>query len=602
MRQATSCEIDLWYKEKKMIRLFVTLVVLVLSNRSLLRAQTFVSFQGFDMPRPSSYPQQIITGPDGALWFVEGIGGKPFGIGRITTKGEISEYPLPSDSQPSSITVGPDGALWFTDYRANRVGRITTAGAISWFTVPKAYSNYDQSGIDSIITGPDNALWFVENLIARIGRITTNGVLKEFSTTSYAFHMPTHMALGPDGAFWFTTNTGTTDRMTLIGAVTQYSTCAEYCWGLAASPLNILAGGSIISGSDGALWYTLPNFSAIGRMTTSGVASIYRTDLADGKPTYPTNITNGPDNTIWFTEGNNLVRMEPLYVCANCSQQAGRFTKYPIPNSQPGVGLNWLTLGPDGAVWITEPFANKIWKASLITPVLRNAASNLPGPISPGELVTITGAGLGPAKLVQCQPTSDGYYSVQCGGSWYVFGRLLSAPILYTSDSQAAAEVPYNLSLGDITINATYLKTSNVFNSSVVASAPGVFTLDSTGKGQAAAINQNGTVNKSSAPAKIGSVISLYATGEGQTTFTGFAGKIATAPPYPTPLLPVKVSIGGQNAKVLYAGGAPGMISGVMQVNVEIPSGISLGNEVPVVLQVGDAFSQPGVTIAVGSN
>src|ERR1019366_2215645 len=78
----------------------------------------------------------------------------------------------------------------------------------------------------------------------------------------------------------------------------------------------------------------------------------------------------------------------------------------------------------------------------------------------------------------------------------------------------------------------------------VAASAPGLFTQGSIGYGQAAAINQNGSINTSSNPVAVGSIISLYATGEGQTTPGGVDGKLATAP-YPTPNLPVNVTIGG---------------------------------------------------------
>ena len=52
-------------------------------------------------------------GPDGALWFTEYDGNK---IGRITTAGAVTEFPIPTaGSQPSAMTVGPDGALWFIE-------------------------------------------------------------------------------------------------------------------------------------------------------------------------------------------------------------------------------------------------------------------------------------------------------------------------------------------------------------------------------------------------------------------------------------------------------------------------------------------------------
>jgi uncharacterized protein (TIGR03437 family) len=64
----------------------------------------------------------------------------------------------------------------------------------------------------------------------------------------------------------------------------------------------------------------------------------------------------------------------------------------------------------------------------------------------------------------------------------------------------------------------------------------------------------------------------------------------------------VKVFIDGREAFVEYAGGAPGITAGVMQVNVQVPPGTTAGKAVPIVLQVGDASSPSSVTIAVSGN
>jgi hypothetical protein len=89
-------------------------------------------------------------------------------IGRITTAGAITEFPIPTaDSQPSGITAGPDGALWFTEAVGNKIGRITTSGVITEFSVPSP-----DSGPSFIAAGPDGALWFTESRGNKIGRIT----------------------------------------------------------------------------------------------------------------------------------------------------------------------------------------------------------------------------------------------------------------------------------------------------------------------------------------------------------------------------------------------------------------------------------------------
>jgi uncharacterized protein (TIGR03437 family) len=75
-------------------------------------------------------------------------------------------------------------------------------------------------------------------------------------------------------------------------------------------------------------------------------------------------------------------------------------------------------------------------------------------------------------------------------------------------------------------------------------------------------------------------------------------GKPASVP-YPYPNLAVTAMVGGRDTPVKYAGGAAGLVAGLMQVNIQIPSGIQTGNAVPFSLRVGSAFSQGGVTIAV---
>jgi len=62
--------------------------------------------------------------------------------------------------------------------------------------------------------------------------------------------------------------------------------------------------------------------------------------------------------------------------------------------------------------------------------------------------------------------------------------------------------------------------------------------------------------------------------------------------------VPVTVTLDGQTVRPQYAGKPQSRLAGVMQINVQIPSGVS-GNAVPVTVQVGTASSQAGVTIAV---
>ena len=104
----------------------------------------------------------------------------------------------------------------------------------------------------------------------------------------------------------------------------------------------------------------------------------------------------------------------------------------------------------------------------------------------------------------------------------------------------------------------------------VTQAAPAIFSVDYTGSGQGAVLNEDSAVHNTAKPASKGSIIAIYATGEGQTDPRGIDGKLATAP-YAKPVLPVQVRVNGVPAEVLYSGAAPGAVAGLMQVNVRIP-------------------------------
>src|SRR5262249_11613527 len=102
--------------------------------------------------------------------------------------------------------------------------------------------------------------------------------------------------------------------------------------------------------------------------------------------------------------------------------------------------------------------------------------------------------------------------------------------------------------------------------------------------------------------ARKGDVVALYLTGEGQTIPAGNTGKVtvaaASAPLTPQPIFPVRVTIGNQQATVTFVGEAPGIVSGVLQVNVQIPPSAASG-DLPLDVTVGTTQAQTGVTGSV---
>jgi uncharacterized protein (TIGR03437 family) len=229
-----------------------------------------------------------------------------------------------------------------------------------------------------------------------------------------------------------------------------------------------------------------------------------------------------------------------------------------------------------------------------------NAASYVGGKVAPGEIITIFGSFPGPAALLSLQLDSRGYVATNLGGMEVLFDGV-QAPMIYAMAGQASCIVPYEVSgRSSTTVQLSYPgQLSNSVTVPVAAVAPGVFTMNSSGSGPGAIINQNGTVNSAANPAAPGSTVMVYATGEGPTNPPGIDGK-PDAAPLPQPVTqPVTATVGGTAATVTYAGGVSGLVAGVLQVNVQIPQGIPSGSAVPIALSIGGTTTQSNVTVAI---
>ncbi|MEK7992207.1 MAG: IPT/TIG domain-containing protein [Planctomycetota bacterium] len=230
-----------------------------------------------------------------------------------------------------------------------------------------------------------------------------------------------------------------------------------------------------------------------------------------------------------------------------------------------------------------------------------NAASFLAGPVAPGEVVTLFGSRMGPLSLATLRLNTAGLVDNVLSDTRVLFDGV-PAPLIYTSASQVSATVPYGVAgRSSTSVEVEYRgKRSSPLRVPVSRCAPAIFTLSASGKGQGAVLNQNVTVNSLQNPADIGSIVALYATGEGQTIPAGVDGKVAAGQPLAKPVLPVEVRIDGISCEVLYGGAAPGLVAGVLQVNARVPNGVGAG-EVPLFLRVGEEYSPPGVTLAVSA-
>jgi uncharacterized protein (TIGR03437 family) len=228
-----------------------------------------------------------------------------------------------------------------------------------------------------------------------------------------------------------------------------------------------------------------------------------------------------------------------------------------------------------------------------------NAASYQGGGVSPGELVTIFGQSMGPTSLAPTALDEAGSLSDMLQGTQIFFDGF-PAPLVYAFAGQVSAMVPYSVAGNSTTsIEASYLGVlSPPVSMPVLAAAPSILTQSAQGSGAGVILNSDYSVNTPANPAARGDYVTIYATGEGQTSPPGVDGRITTGIST-LPLLTVTAQIGGIDAHVYFAGEAPGIVAGVLQVNAQVPPDANPGPAVPVTISVGGGSTQPNVTVAV---
>jgi uncharacterized protein (TIGR03437 family) len=273
-----------------------------------------------------------------------------------------------------------------------------------------------------------------------------------------------------------------------------------------------------------------------------------------------------------------------------------------FPNNS-GTTLSATILIAGVSVTVTQPAT-----AMAALPPIRsvvNAASYIGGPVSAGEMVTIFGTGMGPATAAYAtMDPATGKLATTIGGVQVLFNGT-PAPMIYASSTQVSAVAPYEMaSFANPSVRIEYAgQTSNADQVTLAVTAPGLFAQNAAGGGPGAILNQDNSLNGPGHPAAKGSIVQVYLTGEGQTSPAGVTGAITTAtlpPPQvtPEPMQLIQVSIGGQQALWTYIGEAPGMVAGVMQLNVQIPAGVPSG-PLSIQVSVGGNMSQNGITVSV---
>jgi virginiamycin B lyase len=161
----------------------------------------------FPVPTPNAGLGGMVMGPDGNIWFTEITADK---IGRLTPAGAFKEFDVPAGSSPLAIASAPDGNLYFVEYNGNKIGRITTSGTITEYPIPTPSSH------PSGIAASRACLAFTESSANQIGvfDIPALAVVAEHPVPT-ANSLPWQIVHGSDRTFYFTERFG--NRVGVIG-------------------------------------------------------------------------------------------------------------------------------------------------------------------------------------------------------------------------------------------------------------------------------------------------------------------------------------------------------------------------------------------------
>jgi len=566
------------------------------------------------------------------------------GNGKYSYSGDSGQATSAQLNTPQAVASDSSGNLYIADTVNNAVRKVTAAGVISTIAGNGTAGSGGDGGASTsaqlhspqgIAVDASGNVYVADTQNARVRKIS-NGAINTVAgsgtagfggdsgaATSAQLNIPAGLAVdGASNLYIADFSNNRVRKVTPGGTITTLAGngLAGYAGdGGPATGAQLTTPMGVATDSSGNVYIADTGNNAVRMVNSSGIIS---TVAGNGLAGYsgdggqavlamvgsPTGVAVDPSGNLYISDGS--LRVRKVYSSGFINTIAGNGARgY---SGDGGVALSATMDGPagialasNGNLYIADSSNGAVRELLLggfqiKLAAVANAGSNLAGPVSGGEIVVLYGTGMGPAGLVQYTPGANGQLPTSLAGTTVYFGNY-AAPLLYTSANQVAAIVPYEVSGSQAQVFVKFNgDLSATFPVSLATGAPSIFTADSSGKGQAAAINiQNGAYayNNAAHPLNAGDYVELYLTGTGQTSPPSVDGQV-TPNAKELVVANVTVTIGGKTVTPSYAGGAPGSVAGLTQVNVQIPSGLAAG-AVPVSVQVGSVSTQPGVTIAV---
>jgi len=542
---------------------------------------------------------------------------------------------------PNAIARDAQGNLYISDLGNYVIRKIDTSGKISTFAGNNSFGFSGDGGpatsaqlstVNAIAVDSSGNVYLADTLNSRVRIVRRDGNISTFAgngTRGYSgdggaaqnaqLYYPSGVAIDKNGNVYIADyGAGVVRKVATSGIITTFAGKGSGIFGAALGDGGPAAAAllslpfSVVADAGGDLYIGDLGSGRIRRVDTNNVITsvAYSVQAA--------NFALDSSGAIYYSNYNNstVVKLYPngtsIWIAgdgqAGYSGDGGAGTAAQL-SAPYGVAVD-----NSGNLYVTDS-ANAVIRelspAAMSISAVANAASNIgfvpvasgtagsaAVAIAPGEIVTLFGSGLGSSAVTSNKP-QNGVFGTSLAGVTVSFNGTL-APIIYVSSSQVAVVAPYELGGAQSAFVAVGYngQTSVGISVPVAATAPGVFTANSTGIGQAAAVNADGTINSAAHPVSLGGTISLYVTGEGVTS-PGSANGAITGNSPPVPNAAVSVMIGGQAVTTTYVGEAPQEIAGLLQINVQIPSNIAPSLAVPVTVNIGGVNSQNFVTIAV---
>ena len=563
------------------------------------------------------------------------------GNGILSYSGDGGSAVKAQLGNPSGVAVDASGNLYVVDTGNNVVRQVSAAGVISTFagTGTAGFSGDGSAANKAQLSAPQGVavdaagnVYIADSANYRVRVVAPNGNISTFAgngTPAYAgdngpaasasFTLPAAVAADKSGNVYIADLEYGVVRKVSNGTITTVAGSAAGTGysgdGGPATKAQLNNPAGIAVDLSGNLYIAQIGDSRV-RMVSNGIINTIAGDGSNGytgenQPAIASELAS-PNGVVADAYGNVFIsqsgnRIMKVGGDGSLNTIAGTGTPgYSGDGGSATAALlnipSAIAMDAKGNLYFSESGNNAVRKLTIAgygnsISAITNGASGQTGAIAPGEIVVVYGSGLGPNQLTLQQVNSNNVVTSALAGTRILFNGT-PAPILYTTATQVSAVVPFGLTGSTAQVIAQNGdQTSQPFSVPVASVSPALFTADSSGQGQALAMNADGTNNSAANPASAGSVITLFATGLGAMTPSTPDGTILF-PPLPKTSQTISVTIGGQSAAVQSSTGVTNNVAGSVQIQVQIPAGISAGAAVPVVIQAGGATSPAGVTIA----